>query len=68
MSIRRCGRCCVASARNAAGLIAEHAKRGERRPALAALLNSVPHAWRYPEWWKRALRASARICLPIDRR
>jgi glycosyltransferase involved in cell wall biosynthesis len=55
-------------ARNAAGLIAEHARRGERRPAWAALLNSVPHAWRYPEWWKRALRATARICLPIDRR
>jgi glycosyltransferase involved in cell wall biosynthesis len=55
-------------ARNSAGLIAEHARRGERRPALAALLDSVPHAWRYPEWWTRALRATARVCLPIDPR
>ena len=54
-------------ARNSTGLIAEHAKRGERQPALAALLESVPHAWRYPEWWTRALRATARVCLPIDR-
>ena len=55
-------------ARNSAGLIAEHVKRRERQPALAALLDGVRHAWRYPEWWKRALRATARLCVPIDPR
>jgi len=47
-------------ARNGAGLVSEHARRGERAAVARALLAGAPHAWRYPEWWWRALRALTR--------
>jgi glycosyltransferase involved in cell wall biosynthesis len=46
-------------ARNSATLVAEHARRSERRQALGAFVGSAPYSWRYPEWWWRALRAAA---------
>jgi glycosyltransferase involved in cell wall biosynthesis len=46
-------------ARNGAKLVWEHARRGERRQALGALIGSAPYSWPYPEWWWRALRAAA---------
>jgi len=46
-------------ARNGATLVAEHARRGERREALQAFAGSAAYAWSYPEWWWRSLRAAA---------
>ena len=46
-------------ARNGAGRVAEHARRGERREALAAFVGSARYSWSYPEWWWRSLRAAA---------
>jgi glycosyltransferase involved in cell wall biosynthesis len=48
---------------NGAGLIGEHARRGERRKMFAALAGSVRYSWRYRAWWWRALRAVARSYL-----
>jgi glycosyltransferase involved in cell wall biosynthesis len=47
-------------ARNAAGLVAEHARRGERAAAARALIAGAAHAWRQPEWWWRVTRALVR--------
>jgi glycosyltransferase involved in cell wall biosynthesis len=46
-------------ARNGAKLVAEHVRRGERREALAAFVDSAPYSWPYPSWWWRAARAVA---------
>jgi glycosyltransferase involved in cell wall biosynthesis len=51
-------------ARNAATLLIEHARRGEGRQALRALLRSAPYSWPQPVWWWGAIRAAARLYRP----
>jgi glycosyltransferase involved in cell wall biosynthesis len=48
-------------AKNGAGLLGEHARRGEAQQVLSALFRTAPYSWRYPEWWWAALRAAARL-------
>lgn len=48
-------------AKNGAGLVTEHAQRGDRGQVLRALLRSAPYCWRYPAWWWGAIRAAARL-------
>jgi glycosyltransferase involved in cell wall biosynthesis len=51
-------------ARHCAGLARSQAASGRRRQALATLLSSAPHSWRYLGWWPNALRAAVRCCTP----
>src|SRR5207253_9061523 len=46
-------------ARNAAALLEEHARRGERAAAVHAFVWGLPHAWPSARWWWRAARALA---------
>jgi len=48
----------------AAGLARSHAACGNRVSAVRTLLSSAGYGWRYPQWWRGALWASARALSP----
>ncbi len=51
-------------AQMSAGLARSQAASGQRLAALGTLLASVPHSWRCPKDWLRALAATTRACAP----
>jgi glycosyltransferase involved in cell wall biosynthesis len=51
-------------AQMSAGLARSQAASGQRIDALATLVASLPHSWRYPGDWFRALLATALACAP----
>ena len=51
-------------AQMSAGLARSQASSGQRIGALATLVASLPHSWRYPGDWFRALLATALACTP----
>jgi glycosyltransferase involved in cell wall biosynthesis len=51
-------------ARMSAGLARSQASSGKRIGALGTLVASLPHSWRYPGDWFRALLATALACTP----
>jgi glycosyltransferase involved in cell wall biosynthesis len=55
-------------AQMSAGLARSQAASGKRISALATLVASLPHSWRYPGAWLRALLATAYACVPAAMR
>jgi glycosyltransferase involved in cell wall biosynthesis len=51
-----------------AGLAKSQARCGKRLGALNTLVSSAPYSWRYREWWRGALVASARVLAPATLR
>lgn len=51
-------------AKVAAKLARRHAISGNRSAALSTLLQSWQYSWRYRQWWRGALQATARVCVP----
>jgi GT2 family glycosyltransferase len=45
----------------AAGLAKTQANSGERLGALGTVLSSAPYSWRFAQWWRGALLASAPV-------
>lgn len=52
------------SAEVAAGLATSHAASGNRIKALRIVAASMRQSWRYPRWWRGALRATAQALAP----
>jgi len=53
-------------AQMSAGLARSHAASGDFIGALATILRSAPHLWRYPKDWLGALGATARAFVPAN--
>jgi glycosyltransferase involved in cell wall biosynthesis len=48
-------------ANNAAGLLRQHAARGEAEQVVRSLLRTAPYGWRYTDWWRGAAGATLRL-------